>query len=636
MNLLKLENYDSSSGRNNNVEVAKNRNLKCGIHKVKGALPSNNKKKEKKKDKEKDKDKEKRKGENKESSNSANGSNINGKKDKSQSVEEEGIKFHDSIMISEGHVRKMKKMMDTAKKCPTGFMSSERATEILNDYLKFMVEMYGQGNIVFDASEIFTPSITIAICHRVAEILAAEPTLVSVEFDEGNKITVGSDCHGSMDVLLNIFDEKGAPPEKILFMGDYTDKGESDTQILLLLFLLKIMYPSQVILLRGNHEIKDMNRLKDFPNNCQIMLGSSDFYYVFNYVFERMPISAIIDDQIYLAHGGVSPWINSRSDILSIQRPLKINRGIVPRLIISDILWSDPYRKEYDDTKSDTKFFAPSKRGCGYAYSQKGLQAIMSGMNVNMVIRGHQTSTEGYRMEYTKICHTIHSKPGNRHGKGATGILRRMPDGTVNLKSENTTPDYSNEKRIEIIEHFRKTWCHSENKLEESNWDGTCQSCEKMSCFINELACQERVLITHVQLVSWAIAGPLAELIKIDLGRSFKTDESGFFKFLSRFPTYLEFLMAGKDKGLLRLKSIVGKAELKLQEKLRKGLTKNASSTFTFRSKVKIDDLPMLGLNGDLKLKRNKNNFTMEDGNSENDSSSESENKDMSEDEGAP
>jgi serine/threonine-protein phosphatase PP1 catalytic subunit len=62
--------------------------------------------------------------------------------------------------------------------------------------------------------------------------------------------------------LLRMFEFGGFPPESnYLFMGDYIDRGKQSIEAVLLLLCLKIKYPENFFLLRGNHEASQINRI---------------------------------------------------------------------------------------------------------------------------------------------------------------------------------------------------------------------------------------------------------------------------------------------------------------------------------------------------------------------------------------
>ena len=74
------------------------------------------------------------------------------------------------------------------------------------------------------------------------------------------KIVIIGDIHGDLKsffkILCNIdFEEFLADPNnKVIFLGDYIDRGSSSIEVLYSICYLKQKYPNSVILMRGNHE----------------------------------------------------------------------------------------------------------------------------------------------------------------------------------------------------------------------------------------------------------------------------------------------------------------------------------------------------------------------------------------------
>jgi protein phosphatase len=119
---------------------------------------------------------------------------------------------------------------------------------------------------------------------------------------------------------MRFFDLWGTPSDVLkdgdidsfdyLFLGDYVDRGSQSLETILLLLALKLKYPEQIHLLRGNHEDRCINNGFGFFEECQIRLNedSLDENSVFNKineVFDYMPLAAIVEDKIICLHGGI-------------------------------------------------------------------------------------------------------------------------------------------------------------------------------------------------------------------------------------------------------------------------------------------------------------------------------------------
>ena len=68
-------------------------------------------------------------------------------------------------------------------------------------------------------------------------------------------ITIIGDIHGQYIDLLKVLDrtnQMGAD-DKILFLGDYVDRGINSVEVITLLMLMKLNRPNDIFMLRGNH-----------------------------------------------------------------------------------------------------------------------------------------------------------------------------------------------------------------------------------------------------------------------------------------------------------------------------------------------------------------------------------------------
>ena len=67
-------------------------------------------------------------------------------------------------------------------------------------------------------------------------------------------------------------------------------------------------------MLRGNHECRAMTEFFTFREEC-LKKFDIEVYEAFNEAFDLIPISAIINNDYFCMHGGISPHINSVSNL---------------------------------------------------------------------------------------------------------------------------------------------------------------------------------------------------------------------------------------------------------------------------------------------------------------------------------
>uniref|UniRef100_A0A0K0DRP8 Serine/threonine-protein phosphatase n=1 Tax=Angiostrongylus cantonensis TaxID=6313 RepID=A0A0K0DRP8_ANGCA len=156
------------------------------------------------------------------------------------------------------------------------------------------------------------------------EVFAGQPMMLECTAP----INLCGDIHGQLSDLFRIFNMIGWPPTaNYLFLGDYIDRGRWSLETILLLFALKVKFPENFLLLRGNHETTIVNRIYGFYEDIVRRFGTPRLFNAFQEVFAMMPLSAVISDRILCMHGGLSPQLltaGSISILNAITRPLDV------------------------------------------------------------------------------------------------------------------------------------------------------------------------------------------------------------------------------------------------------------------------------------------------------------------------
>lgn len=88
----------------------------------------------------------------------------------------------------------------------------------------------------------------------------AEPNILKVD---GDVVIIG-DIHGQFMDMMGMFHklkrQTAVSNTKYLFLGDYVDRGEFGVEVMAYLLALKLKFPNDVYLLRGNHETEEMTQ----------------------------------------------------------------------------------------------------------------------------------------------------------------------------------------------------------------------------------------------------------------------------------------------------------------------------------------------------------------------------------------
>ncbi|KAM7495932.1 hypothetical protein LguiA_020346 [Lonicera macranthoides] len=232
------------------------------------------------------------------------------------------------------------------------------------------------------------------LCYAAEQIFMHEPTVLQLKAP----IKVFGDLHGQFGDLMRLFDEYGFPSPAgdityidYLFLGDYVDRGQHSLETITLLLALKIKYPENVHLIRGNHEAADINALFGFRLECIERMGENDGIWAwtrFNQLFNYLPLAALIEKKIICMHGGIGRSINSVEQIEKIERPITMDAGSI---ILMDLLWSDP-------TENDSiEGLRPNARGPGLVtFGPDRVSDFCKRNKLQLIIRAHECVMDGF------------------------------------------------------------------------------------------------------------------------------------------------------------------------------------------------------------------------------------------------
>ena len=224
------------------------------------------------------------------------------------------------------------------------------------------------------------------VCREAIKIFADEPVLLTLDAP----LAVCGDVHGQFYDLLHFLRLGGPIPEtNYLFLGDYVDRGDYSIETFTLLLALKIKYPDNIWLLRGNHETTDISRLYGFYTECALRYTQQDnIWYKFTEVFKWLPIAAVISERIFCVHGGLSPELRTLNDIKKLQRPLEV----METGLLTDLLWSDPSALHHG--------YQYSERGVSYTYGPDVVDDFLKKNDFDLICRAHQVVDAGYEFPF--------------------------------------------------------------------------------------------------------------------------------------------------------------------------------------------------------------------------------------------
>lgn len=276
------------------------------------------------------------------------------------------------------------------------------------------------------------------LCEKAKEILSEESNAQPVRCP----VTICGDVHGQFHDLIELFKIGGYVPDiNYLFMGDYVDRGYYSIECVTLLVCIKVRFKDRIVITRGNHESRQITQVYGFYDECMRKYGNANVWHYFTDLFDYLPLTAVVEEQIFCLHGGLSPSIDTLDHVRQLDRV----REVPHEGAMCDLLWSDP------DERSG---WGISPRGAGFTFGQDISEQFNHTNSLTLVSRAHQLVMEGYSWGHDRNVVTVFSAPnycyrcGNQAGilevdekmhytfiqfdpaprRGEPHIAQRMPD----------------------------------------------------------------------------------------------------------------------------------------------------------------------------------------------------------------
>ncbi|PAV63685.1 hypothetical protein WR25_07799 [Diploscapter pachys] len=280
-----------------------------------------------------------------------------------------------------------------------------------------------------------------ALCVKATEIFKSESNVQEVQCP----VTVCGDVHGQFYDLIELFRMGGrAPDTNYLFMGDYVDRGFYSVETVTLLVCLKVRYPNRVTILRGNHESRQITQVYGFYDECLRKYGSANVWRMYTELFDYMPLTALVNGEVFCLHGGLSPVIETLDHIRTLDRFQEVpHEGPM-----CDLLWSDP---------DERLGWGISPRGAGYTFGHDCSETFNDANGLSLISRAHQLVMEGYSWSHERKVVTVFSAPNYCYRCGNQASIVELDDqlkysfiqfdsapvknGQCNVSSRRT-PDY--------------------------------------------------------------------------------------------------------------------------------------------------------------------------------------------------
>lgn len=214
------------------------------------------------------------------------------------------------------------------------------------------------------------------------ERFEAEKNLIRLK--SGRAIFVG-DTHGDFDASKKVIASYLRPENKVIFLGDYVDRGPESLENINYLLSLKLAYPEDLFLLMGNHEAYGITPFH--PADFWARLDR-EMHQRYASVLTKLPLVVCTENGVIALHGALP-------DVENVEG---IDEIVIGSEEWRQITWGD-WQETSGAFLGDDMFTGRPQFGEDY------FKEIMARFGKNILLRSHQPTAQ--RAMFNGRCLTI-------------------------------------------------------------------------------------------------------------------------------------------------------------------------------------------------------------------------------------
>ncbi|CAI5444905.1 unnamed protein product [Caenorhabditis angaria] len=235
-------------------------------------------------------------------------------------------------------------------------------------------------------------TILLKLLQDVREKMDGEVLIPEISTTQKPTIVFGP-IFGEGDSLVTLMSQAGMPPDvNYVMLGCYTGKGFAPLECICLLLSMKMLYPTNMYLLKGHHEESlslEMLKLGNWLQLRGIALNTPEHQQIIDEMKKSCSAfspAAFLDSRILCMAGGPGPLLrkkNGLKKLMKMQRKLKYS--VKEKNLLMESSWSVMILNEAQKEMHGMPYFTPEQAS-----------EFCQSNNLHCLIRGRQLVDQGF------------------------------------------------------------------------------------------------------------------------------------------------------------------------------------------------------------------------------------------------